>query len=101
MENCCLNMGRILPAVSVAPASRRVSAKSWTSKTAGKMPAVRENSILAKDAYNAALNLYVRRRNNNGWHFGIRGLQTNLSARLTIKALQRGFIISDQRHNRF
>ena len=58
-------------------------------------------SVLAKHADHAALNFYVTRGNDDRLHFAIRGLETNFSAGLAVKAFQGGVSAADQSDHDF
>src|SRR6266849_4769484 len=55
--------------------------------------------VLAKDAYDTALNFYVVRGDHDGSHFGICRLQTYLAGAFAIEALERCFFSANQRHD--
>src|SRR6266849_3884140 len=55
--------------------------------------------VFAKDADDAALNLYIVRSHHNRSQFGICRLQAYLAGTFAIEALERCFLASDQSHN--
>jgi hypothetical protein len=61
----------------------------------------RSRLVFTQHADNAALDPHVAGWHNNGRYLRVCGLQTNLSARLAIEPLHRGFVLADERHDNF